>query len=79
MILSAAIDNGYIFMSLIAILTSVISAVYYLVIIRYMFFEKNEYKINNKLINLTLDFSINTSQDSDSISRIKDENKISNG
>jgi len=79
MILSAAIDNGYIFMSLIAILTSVISAVYYLVIIKYMFFEKNEYKINNKLINLTLDFSINTSQDSDSISRIKDENKISNG
>ena len=77
MILSAAIDNGYIFMSLIAILTSVISAVYYLVIIKYMFFEKNEYKINNKLINLTLDFSINTSQDS--ISRIKDENKISNG
>lgn len=29
MILSAAIDNGYIFMSLVAILTSVISAVYY--------------------------------------------------
>jgi len=41
--------------------------------------KKNEYKINNKLINLALDFSINTSQDSDSISRIKDENKISNG
>jgi len=79
MILSAAIDNGYIFMSLIAILTSVISAVYYLVIIRYMFFEKNEYKINNKLINLALDFSTKTSQDSDSISIIKDENKISNG
>jgi len=74
MILSAAIDNGYIFMSLIAILTSVISAVYYLVIIRYMFFEKNEYKINNKLINL--DLLKNTSQNSDSISIIKDDNKI---
>ena len=77
MILSAAIDNGYIFMSLIAILTSVISAVYYLVIIRYMFFEKNEYKINNKLINL--DLLINTSQNSDSISKIKDDNKIRKG
>jgi NADH-ubiquinone oxidoreductase chain 2 len=54
MILSAAIDNGYIFMSLIAILTSVISAVYYLVVIRYIFFEKNEYEINNKLTNLDL-------------------------
>ena len=32
MVLSAALDNGYIFMVLIAILTSVISAVYYLAI-----------------------------------------------
>ena len=38
MVLSAAIDNGYIFMSLVAILTSVISAVYYLNIIKEMFF-----------------------------------------
>ena len=38
MILSAAIDNGYIFISLVAILTSVISAVYYLAIIKQIFF-----------------------------------------
>lgn len=46
MVLSAAIDGGYIFMSLIAILTSVISAVYYLAIIKQLFFEKPDYKIN---------------------------------
>jgi NADH-ubiquinone oxidoreductase chain 2 len=50
MILSAALDNGYVFMSLLAILTSVISAVYYLVVIQEIFFEKPEYtKENNKL------------------------------
>jgi NADH-ubiquinone oxidoreductase chain 2 len=43
MILSAALDNGYIFMSLVAILTSVIGAVYYLAIIKELFFEKSEY------------------------------------
>nr|YP_009233086.1 NADH dehydrogenase subunit 2 [Didymella pinodes]AMB20891.1 NADH dehydrogenase subunit 2 [Didymella pinodes] len=52
MILSAAIDNGYIFMSLVAILTSVISAVYYLAIIKQIFFDKPDYMINNELINL---------------------------
>jgi len=49
MILSAALDNGYVFMSLLAILTSVISAVYYLVVIQKIFFDKNEYNKNNKL------------------------------
>jgi NADH-ubiquinone oxidoreductase chain 2 len=49
MILSAAIDNGYIFMSLVAILTSVISAVYYLVIIKQIFFDKPDYIINSDL------------------------------
>jgi len=46
MILSAAIDGGYIFISLVAILTSVVSAVYYLAIIKQIFFEKPDYKIN---------------------------------
>jgi NADH-ubiquinone oxidoreductase chain 2 len=46
MILSAALDNGYIFLVLIAILTSVISAVYYLAIIKQIFFDKSDYKIN---------------------------------
>jgi NADH-ubiquinone oxidoreductase chain 2 len=49
MILSAAIDNGYIFMSLVAILTSVISAVYYLAIIKQIFFDKPDYTFNNEL------------------------------
>ena len=49
MILSAAIDNGYIFMSLVAILTSVISAVYYLAIIKEIFFDKPDYTLNTEL------------------------------
>jgi len=49
MILSSAIDSGYIFMSLVAILTSVISAVYYLVIIKQIFFDKPDYTINDEL------------------------------
>jgi NADH-ubiquinone oxidoreductase chain 2 len=49
MILSAAIDNGYIFMSLVAILTSVISAVYYLAIIKQIFFDKNDYILNDEI------------------------------
>lgn len=44
MVLSASLDNGYIFMSLVAILTSVISAVYYLVVIKQIFFDENEYR-----------------------------------
>ena len=43
MVLSAALDSGYVFLVLIAILTSVISAVYYLNIIkliRKIFYEK---------------------------------------
>ena len=51
MILSAALDRGYIFMVLVAILTSVISGVYYLIIIKILFFENKElyrnYSSNN--------------------------------
>ena len=49
MVLSAAIDNGYIFMSLVAILTSVISAVYYLAIIKQIFFYKPDYFVDYEL------------------------------
>lgn len=38
MILSAALDNGYIFISLVAILTSVVGAGYYLNLIKQIFF-----------------------------------------
>ena len=55
MILSAAIDNGYIFMSLVAILTSVISAVYYLAIIKQIFFDKPDYELNNELTQFKAD------------------------
>ena len=54
MVLSAALDKGLIFLSLIAILTSVIGGVYYLGIIKEMFFSLPEYKINPLLENLEL-------------------------
>jgi len=54
MVLSAALDNGYVFMTLIAILTSVIAAVYYLNVVKQIFFFKNEYKVNPSLENIKL-------------------------
>nr|UNI91535.1 NADH dehydrogenase subunit 2 [Cordyceps cicadae] len=54
MILSAALDKGLVFLSLVAILTSVIGAIYYLSIIREMFFSKSDYKVNTLLENLVL-------------------------
>nr|SNU78047.1 TPA: mitochondrially encoded NADH dehydrogenase 2 [Fusarium oxysporum PHW808] len=54
MVLSAALDKGLIFLSLIAILTSVIGGLYYLGIIKEMFFSLPEYKINPLLENLEL-------------------------
>jgi NADH-ubiquinone oxidoreductase chain 2 len=49
MVLSAALDSGYVFMALVAILTSVISAVYYLNIIKQIFFDQPDYKINEEI------------------------------
>ena len=46
MVLSAALDNGYVFMALIAILTSVIGAGYYLNLIKEIFFNKPDYEKN---------------------------------
>ena len=54
MVLSAAIDSGYVFLALLAILTSVISAVYYLNIIKQVFFDKAEYKINPEVQSLNM-------------------------
>jgi NADH-ubiquinone oxidoreductase chain 2 len=59
MVLSAALDNGYVFLTLIAILTSVISAVYYLNIIKQVFFDKSEYKVNPVLENIDMHASVN--------------------
>ena len=46
MVLSAALDNGYVFMALIAILTSVIGAGYYLNLVKEIFFNKPDYEKN---------------------------------
>jgi NADH-ubiquinone oxidoreductase chain 2 len=58
MVLSAALDSGYVFLALVAILTSVISAVYYLNIINQVFFDKPEYKINPEIEGLTMHVTI---------------------
>ena len=42
-VLSSALDQDFVYITLIAILTSVISAVYYLNVIRHIFFEKSDY------------------------------------
>lgn len=54
MVLSAALDSGYVFLSLIAILTSVIGAVYYLNIIKEIFFYSPIYRVNPVITNLSL-------------------------
>ena len=58
MVLSAALSKGLVFLSLIAILTSVIGAIYYLSIIKEMFFSTSDYKINVLLENLSLQGNI---------------------
>lgn len=54
MVLSAALTNGYVFIVLIAIITSVTSAVYYLSIIKNMFFYNDQYVINPSIEKLNL-------------------------
>jgi NADH-ubiquinone oxidoreductase chain 2 len=68
MVLSAALDNGYVFLTLVAILTSVIGAIYYLNVIKEIFFYTPEYKLNsifknNNFLNLTYDL-LNISKNS---------------
>lgn len=46
MVLSAALDSGYFFLTFVAIITSVISAAYYLSVIKQIFFEKVDYKLD---------------------------------
>lgn len=62
MVLSAALDNGYVFLSLIAILTSVIGAVYYLNIIKEIFFFDSEHSyetIKNVKYDTNRDYNYN--------------------
>ena len=51
MVLSAALDSGYIFLTLVAIITSVVSAFYYLNIIKQMFFDKTLHIFNKDMKN----------------------------
>lgn len=46
MVLSAALDSGYVFMAILAIITSVIGAGYYLNLIKQIFFYKSDYVLN---------------------------------
>ena len=60
MVLSAALDNGFIFLSLVAILTSVIGAVYYLNMIKEIFFFQPQHKLNPLLDNFNLNSNVYT-------------------
>jgi NADH-ubiquinone oxidoreductase chain 2 len=51
MVLNIALNKGYIFTSIIAIITSIISAVYYLVIVKNLFFIKSELYKNDINVN----------------------------
>src|ERR1700712_4406659 len=62
-VLSAALDEGYFFMAIVAILTSVISAVYYLNIIKEMYFNESIYE-NNKELGANLHGSIEYNKNS---------------
>ena len=58
MVLSAALDSGYVFLTFIAILTSVISAVYYLSVIKQIFFDEHEYELNKDFEHTTLQATV---------------------
>ena len=75
MILSAAIDDNYIFMSFIAILTSVIGAGYYLSLIKTMFFVREDYELNPSFNGITLKGYLN---DYSKIKNKEEENLINN-
>jgi NADH-ubiquinone oxidoreductase chain 2 len=54
MVFSAALQEGFIFLTLIGVLTSVISAVYYLFIVKTMFFDGYSYTYFNNLKDLRI-------------------------
>ena len=55
LVLSSALDKGYVFLALVGILTSVIGAVYYLNIIKQVFFDKAEYQITSDKLSEIVD------------------------
>lgn len=54
MILSAALDKNQIFLVVVAILTSVIGAAYYLNLIKQIFFYKEDYEKNPSMSNISM-------------------------
>jgi NADH-ubiquinone oxidoreductase chain 2 len=70
MVLSAALESGYTFMALVAIITSVIGAGYYLNLIKQVFFYKNDYHVNSSIDNLTAYLSSNTYNESSVANKI---------
>lgn len=58
MVLSAALDSGYVFITVIAILTSVISAGYYLNVVKQVFFDDNEFELDDSFKNILHDCKI---------------------
>jgi NADH-ubiquinone oxidoreductase chain 2 len=68
MILSAALDNNpgdnsQVFLVLVAILTSVIGAGYYLNLVKQIFFYKSDYNINSSINHITLPAYISNNDD----------------
>lgn len=54
MVFSAALQEGFIFLTLIGVLTSVISAVYYLLIVKTMFFDEHTYTLKKKFQDMSM-------------------------
>jgi NADH-ubiquinone oxidoreductase chain 2 len=54
MVFSAALQEGFVFLTLIGVLTSVISAVYYLFIVKTMFFDEHSYTYFSDLKDLRI-------------------------
>ena len=67
MVLSAAIDSGFVFLTLIAVLTSVISAVYYLSVIKQIFFDTHDHELNQDFEKTTLKATITSSLNKNNI------------
>ena len=59
LVLSAALEKGYFFMTLIAILTSVIGAVYYLGIIKLVFFDEDKDTPKLEFTNVLNEWNLN--------------------
>jgi NADH-ubiquinone oxidoreductase chain 2 len=78
MILSAALDSGYVFMTLVAIITSVIGAAYYLNLIKQIFFYKNDHEINPSINSMDLTAYISSRHAKVSSSPSENEIRTSN-